>query len=189
MACGTTAGSGTAAPRAACRRGLPLARLQRQALGCALRRCEARRSPMGAVRADSRRRRWSPHGTAIRRSCRYGDGTHSVCWPIMSAIRPLAVAATDNGRRAPELAAGIARVEKAPVDRRAHGKLAHPPADAGASERADCGVCARAARQLHRSHHGFAARVAVCASREETAQQHPGGVAPFELSTVSARPS
>ena len=29
-----------------------------------------RRSPMGAVRADSRRRRRSPHGTRMRRSCR-----------------------------------------------------------------------------------------------------------------------
>ena len=34
---------------------------------------------MGALRADSRRRRQSPQGTRIRQSCRYGDGTHSVC--------------------------------------------------------------------------------------------------------------
>ena len=62
-----------------------------------------RRSPMRAVRAHSRRRRRSPHGTRIRRTCRY-----STCDIIRtSAIRTPAVAATGNGRLAPELAAGI----------------------------------------------------------------------------------
>ena len=48
--------------------------------GCALRpSAVAARSPMGAVRADSRWRRRSSHGTRLRRSCRCSDGTHSVC--------------------------------------------------------------------------------------------------------------
>jgi len=46
-------------------------------LGCALPR--RRRSPIGAVRAHSRRRRQSPRGTGIRRSCWHGHRTHSAC--------------------------------------------------------------------------------------------------------------
>jgi hypothetical protein len=52
-----------------------------------------RLSPMGAGRADSRRRRRATHGTRMRRTCRYGDGTHSGCdLRPLSPIRTLAVA-------------------------------------------------------------------------------------------------
>jgi ribosomal protein L4 len=50
-----------------------------------------------------------------------------------SAIRPLAVAATDNELLAPETAAGIARVKSAKSIGVRSGKLAHPPAGPGAS--------------------------------------------------------
>jgi integrase len=53
----------------------------------------------------------------------------------MSAIRKLAVEATDNGLLAPELAAGIQRVKIA-KDRGARGELAGPRADAGTPRRA-----------------------------------------------------
>ena len=53
----------------------------------------------------------------------------------MSAIRKLAVEATDNGLLAPELAAGIAREERE-VNRRQVRQVAHTPASPGAPERA-----------------------------------------------------
>src|ERR1039457_3894552 len=67
-------------------------------LGSALRpSARWRRSPMGALRADSHRRRRSPHGTRVRRSCRYG-ACDTIC---MSALRKPAVTAMNNGRLAP----------------------------------------------------------------------------------------
>ena len=68
-------------------------------LGCALHRCEVRRSLMGHVERNSRRRRKSPHGMRIRRT---------------SAICQSAVAATDNSLLAPEPAGGIT-MRKAPA--------------------------------------------------------------------------
>jgi hypothetical protein len=63
-----------------------------------------RRSPMGAVRADLRRRRRAPHGARMRRTCSYGAcdvpaplGTrHAICAPrrcSSAASRPAAAGA------------------------------------------------------------------------------------------------
>ena len=54
-----------------------------------------RRSPMGALRADSRRRRQAPHGTRMRRRRRYGDGEHSA-----RDLRPGFFARLSGSRRA-----------------------------------------------------------------------------------------
>jgi hypothetical protein len=54
----------------------------------------------------------------------------------VSAIRQLAVAATDSGPQAPELAADVARVKSAQSIGVRSGRVAHPPAGAGAPERA-----------------------------------------------------
>jgi hypothetical protein len=67
----------------------------------------------------------------------------------MSAIRKLAVEATDNGLLAPELAAGIARVKKREVHRRSRRKLAFAEAGADAPERAGYHNAERLTRPLH----------------------------------------
>jgi len=47
-------------------------------LGRALRRCAFASRTYGRCSGESRRRR-SPHGTRMRRSCRGSDGAHSAC--------------------------------------------------------------------------------------------------------------
>ncbi len=70
----------------------------------------------------------------------------------MSAIRKLAVEATDNGLLAPELAAGIQRVKSAKIHRRPHGRLAVPETGPGAPEYAGHLDAQGPARPRHHRH-------------------------------------
>jgi hypothetical protein len=91
-----------------------------------------------------------PHGTRIRRTCRCSDGTQSVCdLRPLSAIRPLAVAATDNGLLAPGIGRPHRPRQEREVDRRRVPQVAHPPAGAGAPERAGPRDRQGAARPRH----------------------------------------